>query len=53
MESKDKIKNKIETDSENRLLVGLGAKSEGMKKYKLVVIEQSQRYKLQHREYSQ
>ena len=32
--------------------MGLGDKGEGIKKYKLVVTEQAQRCRLQHREYN-
>ena len=48
------------TNTENKLMVagwegfgGLGEKGEKIKKYKLVVIKQSQGYKVQYREYSQ
>ena len=61
------LKNKISNenrnrlmDTENRLMVDrgggdgeLGEKGEGIKKYKSVVTEQSQRWKRQHRECSQ
>ena len=61
------LKNKIDKqaklkqtiDTENRLMVargegvgGLGEKGEGIKKSKLVVTEQTQGCKVQHREYS-
>ena len=56
--NKDKIETGINT--ENRLMAdsgkglgGLGEKGKEIKKYKLVVTEQSQRCKLQHKEYSQ
>ena len=64
MESKEQSKqaNKTQTDSdtENRLMVargegvgGLGEKGEGIKKSKLVVTEQTQGCKVQHKEYNQ
>ena len=34
-------------------VVGLGGKGEGIKKYKMSVIKQSQGYNVQHKQYSQ
>ena len=65
MESKKEKKMKRQNrkrliGTENILMVatwksswGTGEKGEGTKKYELVVTEQSQRYKVQHREYTQ